>query len=220
MTAGRAPDPDVSRVRTVLLGVRLVGFGSEERIAARSAMGIDETTAVLDWSERHGLVVARRDRFPGWSLTAEGRVHGEQLLAVEVAERDALGTIRDGYRDFLELNARLLALCTAWQLVPQPGGRFETNRHDDPAYDRGVLDELTAVDTAIDPVLASLSAVLDRFGSYRQRLTHARRRVEAGDGDWLTRPVIDSYHTVWFELHEDLLATQGIDRSGERSREH
>ena len=24
--------------------------------------------------------------------------------------------------------------------------------------------------------------------------------------------MIDSYHTVWFELHEDLLATLGIER--------
>jgi hypothetical protein len=27
--------------------------------------------------------------------------------------------------------------------------------------------------------------------------------------------MIESYHTVWFELHEDLLATLGIQRAGE-----
>jgi hypothetical protein len=27
--------------------------------------------------------------------------------------------------------------------------------------------------------------------------------------------MIASYHTVWFELHEDLLATLGIERSSE-----
>jgi hypothetical protein len=27
--------------------------------------------------------------------------------------------------------------------------------------------------------------------------------------------VIDSYHTVWFELHEDLLSTLGIERASE-----
>ena len=26
---------------------------------------------------------------------------------------------------------------------------------------------------------------------------------------------VASYHSVWFQLHEDLLATLGIDRSGE-----
>ncbi|MDQ1375434.1 MAG: hypothetical protein QOJ09_2772, partial [Actinomycetota bacterium] len=28
-------------------------------------------------------------------------------------------------------------------------------------------------------------------------------------------PLIDSYHTVWFELHEDLLSTLGIERGSE-----
>ncbi len=27
--------------------------------------------------------------------------------------------------------------------------------------------------------------------------------------------MIDSYHTVWFELHENLLATLGIERARE-----
>ncbi|MDP9020051.1 MAG: MarR family transcriptional regulator, partial [Actinomycetota bacterium] len=44
---------------------------------------------------------------------------------------------------------------------------------------------------------------------------HALRRVVAGEGDWLTRPLIDSYHTVWFELHQDLLDTLGIERGSE-----
>ena len=29
--------------------------------------------------------------------------------------------------------------------------------------------------------------------------------MRAGDSDWFTKPMIASYHTVWFELHEDLL---------------
>jgi hypothetical protein len=29
--------------------------------------------------------------------------------------------------------------------------------------------------------------------------------------------MIDSYHTVWFQLHEDLLNTLGIDRATEGS---
>ena len=33
--------------------------------------------------------------------------------------------------------------------------------------------------------------------------------MRAGDPDWFTRPTVDSYHTVWFELHENLLATLG-----------
>jgi hypothetical protein len=39
--------------------------------------------------------------------------------------------------------------------------------------------------------------------------------VLAGAREWFTRPVIDSYHTVWFELHEDLLSTLGLARASE-----
>jgi hypothetical protein len=39
--------------------------------------------------------------------------------------------------------------------------------------------------------------------------------VRAGEGDWFTSPLVDSYHTVWFELHEDLLATLGLERAEE-----
>ncbi len=36
-----------------------------------------------------------------------------------------------------------------------------------------------------------------------------------GERDWFTKPTIDSYHSVWFELHEDLLATLGLERAKE-----
>jgi hypothetical protein len=39
--------------------------------------------------------------------------------------------------------------------------------------------------------------------------------VVAGQVDWFTHPLIDSYDTVWFELHEDLLATLAVERSKE-----
>ena len=35
----------------------------------------------------------------------------------------------------------------------------------------------------------------------------------------MTKPMIDSYHSVWFELHEDLLATLGIERGSEPTTE-
>ena len=43
------------------------------------------------------------------------------------------------------------------------------------------------------------------------------RTTDAGEVDWFTRPTIPSYHSVWFELHENLLATLGIDRAQEAS---
>ena len=56
-----------------------------------------------------------------------------------------------------------------------------------------------------------------RFGRYRERLDRALIRVDGGDHTMLAAPLTDSYHTVWFELHEDLLTTLGIERSQEAS---
>lgn len=69
------------------------------------------------------------------------------------------------------------------------------------------------------PVTRSLAGSLWRFRGYAERLDAAHQRVRAGDHEWITAPSIDSYHTVWFELHEDLLATLGRDRSQERAGE-
>ena len=71
------------------------------------------------------------------------------------------------------------------------------------------------LDEVIQPVLADLASALARFEGYGERFAAARRLVEAGERDWFTRPLIDSYHTIWFELHEDLLATLGLERSHE-----
>jgi hypothetical protein len=57
--------------------------------------------------------------------------------------------------------------------------------------------------------------VLERFGRYSARLRTALERVVAGEPEWFTKPVLDSYHTIWFELHEDLLCTLAIERASE-----
>jgi hypothetical protein len=89
------------------------------------------------------------------------------------------------------------------------------NDHTDHAYDAGVVARLGAVDQAARPVLADLAAALARFGRYPERLGNALRRVQLGEAEWFTKPLLDSYHTVWFELHEDLLATLGLQRGAE-----
>jgi len=72
-----------------------------------------------------------------------------------------------------------------------------------------------AIHDRVRPVTADLREVLERFGRYGERLRNALEKVVAGEREWFTKPVIDSYHTVWFELHEDLLATLGIERASE-----
>jgi hypothetical protein len=32
---------------------------------------------------------------------------------------------------------------------------------------------------------------------------------------WVSCPLVDSYHTVWFELHEELILAAGLTREAE-----
>ena len=114
----------------------------------------------------------------------------------------------------MKLNADLLVVCTAWQV--RDLDRNILNDHADRDYDAGVIKRLSDVHAGVTPINATLSAALDRFHHYQPRLQAALDKVKKGNQEWFAKPIIDSYHTVWFELHEDLLTTLGLERSNER----
>ena len=91
------------------------------------------------------------------------------------------------------------------------------NDHGDAVWDAAVVDRLGGADDVVGPICQDLASLLERFDGYRGRFSAALARVRAGDGEWFARPMIDSYHTVWFELHENLLATLGIERAKEHA---
>jgi hypothetical protein len=206
--------PVASEARLLVFqGLRLGGFVEPEVVAARYGLPVGEVTALLGSALDAGLARRRDGRVSGWLLTAEGRTQGEQLLAAELDGAGARPKVAAAYERFVQINKELLAACTAWQVRDEGAGTL--NDHSDAAYDAGVVARLGDVDDAVQPICADLAATFDRFGSYGPRLAAARAKVEGGAIDWFTKPMIDSYHTVWFELHEDLLATLGIERSTE-----
>ncbi|HUR77173.1 MAG TPA: hypothetical protein VMZ22_04435 [Acidimicrobiales bacterium] len=197
--------------------LRVRGVTGTEEVAV--ATRLDEVTVDAAMAEHRAreLVVLRTGNLPGWALTRLGRDEDAQLAANELDAAGHRRIVDALYRSFLELNPALLLLCTDWQLLPIADNKTppELNRHDDPAYDAEVLARLAKVDSAVQPICAGLADALARFGGYGPRLAAARARVEAGEHEWMTKPMIDSYHSVWFELHEDLLATLGIERGSE-----
>ncbi len=200
----------------VLLALRLRSFASAEDVAERSGLAPEVVASELASSAEAGWAVHRDGRVSGWSLTADGRRRGEELLALELEETGARARVEASYRSFLQLNGELLAVCTDWQVVVVDGEQ-SVNDHADATHDAAVLARLDELHAAAVPVAEELGTTLHRFGPYGPRLAAAHERVRAGDHDWLTRPTIDSYHTVWFELHEDLLATLGRERSQEHA---
>jgi len=194
----------------VLHGLRLKGFGEPPAVAA--AVGLDVATVVeqLDKLLADELVLHREGRLAGWALTPAGRVEQQRLAAVDAEEAGATGAVRGAYERFLELNAPLLAVCTDWQVR---GG--VPNDHADATYDEAVLERLRTIHDGVVPILADLGDALLRYRHYEPRLAAALARLDGGELEYFTKPLIDSYHTIWFELHEDLLTTLGIERSQE-----
>jgi hypothetical protein len=195
-------------------GLRLKGFAEAEAVA--DAVGIDEGDAKsrLDQLVADGLATYRDGRISGFSLTPAGRAEHADRLAAELDAAGQRERVTAAYRDFLVLNPDLLAVCTAWQLR-EVDGESSVNDHTDGAYDAGVVEQLASLHAKAEPICDRLAGALDRFAPYGPRLGHALRKVRAGDPDWFTKPMIPSYHTIWFEMHEDLLATLGIERGME-----
>ncbi|SEL54810.1 hypothetical protein [Nonomuraea pusilla] len=197
----------------VLHAVRITGFADTPVIARR--YGLDTTTteeALRDAEARGWVAHTAFAGTGGWSLTGPGRAENERRLAAELSRVGAADEVRDVYRAFLPLNAILLQACTDWQLRPTAGDRLAVNDHSDPSWDAGVLHELACVDRALTPLAHRLGRVLTRFRGYDTRFAAALARARAGEGAWVDRTDVDSCHRVWFELHEDLIATLGLDR--------
>ncbi len=207
------PTPSDHRL-VVLHALGVKGVSGVEAVATATRLGSATVAAVLEDLRQAGSVEHRSGARAGWSLTPVGRKQRDVLLAEELDAAGARMAVEGAYHRFLTLNPELLATFTAWQLRDADGVAVP-NDHADPDYDGAVVRRLVDLDARARPVVADLAAVLPRFGAYRARLHHALRRVVAGEGDWLTRPLIDSYHTVWFELHQDLLDTLGIERGSE-----
>lgn len=202
----------------VLHAVRLMGVAGDEGVARR--FGLDQADAkelLLDfqacgwvtWNEFAGI--------GGWSLTARGREENERRLAEELAQVDGSDSVSEVYRTFLPLNERLLIACTQWQLRPTDDDPHAFNDHTDPAWDSRVVAELSALADELAPLTQALTTILDRFQGYHARFTQALANVRAGDTAWVDRTDVDSCHKVWFELHEDLIATLGLPRGVEPS---
>jgi hypothetical protein len=162
-------------------------------------------------------VIRRDGRVSGWSLTPTGKVRHADLVADELAAAGAHDTVNGAYARFLDINHDMLSVCTAWQLRDADGTQT-INDHTDADYDASVIARLVGIHDRVRPVTADLREAMDRFAGYGSRLRDALEKVVGGEHEWFTKPVIDSYHTIWFELHEDLLCTLGIARASEGSQ--
>ena len=194
----------------ILQAIRLKGRVSEADVAAT----VDENpasvaTTIANLSDA-GLVIAGKTL----RLSPEGRARLTDLLNEERSKIDQ-AAIAAIYEDFRGVNAEFKALVSDWQLKDG-----EPNSHEDSDYDTAVLARLDAVHERALPIVAAAATQVPRLDAYSEKLSAALSKLKAGDTMWFTRPIIDSYHTVWFELHEELILVAGLTREDEAKAGH
>jgi pyruvate,orthophosphate dikinase len=138
----------------------------------------------------------------GYRVTESGGRRADELYAAERMRAGA--AIMDVYGSFGPINDDVKQIVTDWQLRPA-GGSLVPNDHTDTGHDEQVIARLRSTDAKVPAAIAPLAAALPRFDVYTLRLRRAIEHVSAGDGSMVAAPTKDSYHTVWFELHEELL---------------
>ena len=189
-----------------LQAVRLKGRPTAEDVAAALGLPTAEADTLLSELSAAGNVEEANGRF---KLTEAGRARRDELLdeergGIDQAQMQAL------YEEFTPLNDDFKQIVSDWQL--RDG---EPNDHQDAAYDEGVLQRLAELHERFAPLVERAAAIAPRLAPYPGRFAGAIERLQAGDHSWFARPMIDSYHTVWFELHEDLMGLAGLERVAE-----
>lgn len=197
----------------VLHALRIKGMARSHEISQRFALEHHQVEELLLDDEAAGLV--ERVEFSdlrSWSLTQRGRDRGLRMLHDEVDEVGARAALTEVHDEFMGVNGRFLDTITRWQIRPTPWDAMAENDHADWAWDERVLADLAALGRRLHPLEDRLTARLTRFAGYSDRFDAALTLARDGHRRWVAEPRIDSCHTVWFELHEDLLATLGLER--------
>jgi DNA-binding transcriptional ArsR family regulator len=180
-------------------------------IAEGTGLPEDTVGPLLAELEAAGLIADKNGTF---TTTEDGAAARDAALA---AERDtrAAGELEARYARFAEHNDRLKQVVVDWQLREVDGEQVP-NDHADPAYDAAVKRALAEHDAAFRPLLTEVIALVPRLDMYARRFDAALAALET-DPRYVASPLLDSYHTVWFELHEELIGAQGVDRLAEES---
>ncbi|MGR0161308.1 hypothetical protein [Paenarthrobacter nitroguajacolicus] len=182
-----------------LHAVRLLGFADTQAVADRFTQepGLVESQ-LIDAGVNGFVSHSTFAGTSGWSLSSLGRTEDERLLAEELDRVGARAAVSAVHDDFSIINTGVVGACSAIQLQSPDS--------------EDAMDVLIGALASWRPLEVQLSGLLPRLEGYSERLLGALK-LAVQDAAWLTATDRDSFHRVWFELHEDLIATLGIQRA-------
>ena len=195
----------------VTRALALLGFASIDRLAVALVTSADVVQRMVDTLPAGHINATPR----GLQVAPPGRSWLQTQLEMERSRIDAAAADRR-YRRFMLLDAHFKRLVGSWQMRTV-NGREVLNDHTDAAYDAAVRERLCSFHREARPVLDEICALTTRLKPFALRFARAANAVAAGEGAMIASPLKDSYHTVWFELHEELMHLSGRTRAIEEA---
>ncbi len=191
-----------------LHGLAIKKHGSAAEVAQITGLTEAFVQAALDAAVKANRAAAAGQKF---MLQPAAQMTLRTGYSRDFAAQRADAAMQATYDDFEKINEQLKQLITDWQTVTI-GGTSVPNDHSDQDHDDKIIDKLGRLHDRAEPILDRFSAGLPRLGVYKTLLIAALERAEDGDAAWVSDAKCMSYHTVWFELHEDLIRVLGRKR--------
>jgi phosphohistidine swiveling domain-containing protein len=139
------------------------------------------------------------------SVTSAGSA---ALAAWYVRDRSGLdaATREKLHQEFRPLDQRVKKIATAWQ---------DADMRDNWDGRVAATESLASLHADTLRLFDRYAPLLPRLEEYRSRLSDAVQHVMNGDTEYFVKVQVDSYHTIWFQLHEDLLRLLEKERDPE-----
>ncbi|GAC1508858.1 MAG: hypothetical protein NVS1B3_10420 [Candidatus Dormibacteraceae bacterium] len=207
---GRGEAKPATSTDDIVRALLIKGSATPEGLAATLMSTTEELRPMVDALANEGILERRAEAV---RLSQDGKAKGQSLIAADQLQwgTDKAQAALDGFHN---LDLRVKEAVTAWQLRTVDGAQ-SFNDHADAAYDAGVLDQLAALYHDTRVWLESLSEAPANLRLYLARLERALGLARKGDQRFIASPRVDSYHGVWFELHEELILLAGRSRADE-----
>jgi hypothetical protein len=198
----------VSEIHLVMHGLAIKKHATPEAVAGIVGLDVDDVRAALGKLVEAKRVVEARGKY---LLAPAARMALDAEYSHLYEDVRANPEFAAGYETFERLNRSLKQLITEWQTI-DVRGQSVPNDHSDKAYDEKMIDRLGDLHERAEGALDDLARALPRFSIYRDKLGTALEKAEDGKIEWVSDAKIESYHTLWFELHEDLLRLMRRER--------
>lgn len=196
---------NIPDMHLVLHGLAIKKHADAAAVAKLIGLSVERVSAALADAVKRGRVAESQGRYL-LAPMARMALDGEYSKYYDGLRRDA--DFLAAYEGFEKINVDLKQLITDWQTLEVAGQRVP-NDHSNKAHDERVIDRLGKLHERADKLFAKLAGGLPRLQIYRDHLLAALEKAEDGAIEWVSDARVDSYHTVWFELHEELLRLMG-----------